>query len=54
MDNVAFFFHMLGVLLFVSGMVLAGAAFDTPCRAQLVAATSATATSTKIEGRIQE
>jgi hypothetical protein len=26
--NVAFFFHILGVLLFVSGIVLAGAAFE--------------------------
>ena len=32
MDNVAFFFHMLGVLLFVSGMVLAGAAFEAARR----------------------
>ncbi len=32
MDNVAFFFHILGVLLFVSGMVLAGAAFEAARR----------------------
>jgi len=32
MQNVAFFFHMLGVLLFVSGMVLAGAAFEAARR----------------------
>ena len=32
MDNVAFFFHILGVLLFVSGIVLAGAAFEAARR----------------------
>jgi uncharacterized membrane protein len=32
MDNVAFFFHILGVLLFISGMVLAGAAFEAARR----------------------
>jgi uncharacterized membrane protein len=29
MDNVALFFHLLGALLFVAGIVLAGAAFET-------------------------
>ncbi len=32
MDNVALFFHLLGALLFVSGIVLAGAAFETARR----------------------
>ncbi len=32
MENVAFFFHILGALLFVSGMVLAGAAFEAARR----------------------
>jgi hypothetical protein len=32
--NVAFFFHILGVLLFVSGIVLAGAAFEAARRRQ--------------------
>lgn len=32
MTNVAFLFHILGVLLFVSGMVLAGAAFEAARR----------------------
>jgi uncharacterized membrane protein len=32
MSNVAFFFHILGVLLFVSGMVLAGTAFEAARR----------------------
>jgi uncharacterized membrane protein len=29
MDDVALFFHLLGALLFVAGIVLAGAAFET-------------------------
>jgi Predicted integral membrane protein (DUF2269) len=29
LDNVALFFHLLGALLFVAGIVLAGAAFET-------------------------
>jgi len=32
MTDVAFFFHILGVLLFVAGMVLAGAAFEAARR----------------------
>ena len=32
MNNVAFFFHILGVLLFVSGLVLAGVAFEAARR----------------------
>ena len=32
MDNVALFFHILGVLLFVSGIALAGAAFEAARR----------------------
>jgi uncharacterized membrane protein len=32
MQNVAFLFHILGVLLFVSGMVLAGAGFEAARR----------------------
>jgi uncharacterized membrane protein len=32
MDDVALFFHLLGALLFVSGMLLAGAAFETARR----------------------
>ena len=32
MDDVVFFFHVLGVLLFVSGIVLAGAAFEAARR----------------------
>jgi hypothetical protein len=34
MSNVAFFFHILGVLLFVSGIVVAGAAFEVARRRQ--------------------
>jgi hypothetical protein len=32
MNDVALFFHLLGALLFVSGIVLAGAAFDVARR----------------------
>lgn len=32
MDHVALFFHLLGALLFVAGIVLAGAAFETARR----------------------
>ncbi|MGH2885622.1 MAG: DUF2269 family protein [Solirubrobacteraceae bacterium] len=32
MDNVALFFHLLGALLFVSGIVLAGVAFEAARR----------------------
>jgi hypothetical protein len=32
MDNVALFFHILGALLFVAGIVLAGAAFEAARR----------------------
>jgi hypothetical protein len=32
MDNVALFFHLLGALLFVAGIVLAGAAFEAARR----------------------
>lgn len=32
MNNVAFFFHILGVLLFVSGIVVAGVAFESARR----------------------
>lgn len=34
MDNVALFFHLLGALLFVAGIVVAGAAFETARRRQ--------------------
>src|SRR5579875_3932780 len=34
MYNVAFFFHILGVLLFVSGIVVAGVPFETARRRQ--------------------
>lgn len=34
MYNVAFFFHILGVLLFVAGIVVAGAAFEAARRRQ--------------------
>ena len=34
MENVAFFFHILGVLLFVAGIVVAGAAFEAARRRQ--------------------
>lgn len=34
MENVAFFFHILGVMLFVAGMALAGAAFEAARRQQ--------------------
>ncbi len=34
MDNVALFFHLLGALLFVAGIVLAGVAFETARRRQ--------------------
>lgn len=34
MDNLALFFHLLGALLFVAGIVLAGAAFETARRRQ--------------------
>jgi uncharacterized membrane protein len=34
-DNVALFFHLLGVLLFVAGMVIAGAAFEAARRREL-------------------
>lgn len=34
MYNVAFFFHILGVLLFVSGIVVAGVAFEAARRRQ--------------------
>lgn len=37
MYNVAFFFHMLGVLLFVSGIVVAGVAFESARRRALPA-----------------
>ena len=32
MENVAFFFHIVGVMLFVAGIVLAGAAFEAARR----------------------
>jgi len=32
MDNVALFFHLFGALLFVAGIVLAGAAFEAARR----------------------
>ena len=32
MDNVALFFHIVGALLFVAGIVLAGAAFEAARR----------------------
>jgi MFS family permease len=34
MENVAFFFHILGVMLFVAGIVVAGAAFEAARRRQ--------------------
>jgi uncharacterized membrane protein len=34
MENVAFFFHILGVMLFVAGIVVAGAAFEAARRKQ--------------------
>ena len=34
MENVAFFFHILGVLLFVAGIVVAGVAFEAARRKQ--------------------
>ena len=34
MENVAFFFHILGVMLFVAGTVVAGAAFEAARRRQ--------------------
>lgn len=34
MDNVALFFHLLGALLFVAGILLAGVAFETARRRQ--------------------
>jgi hypothetical protein len=32
MENVAFFFHIVGVMQFVAGIVLAGAAFEAARR----------------------
>jgi len=34
MENVAFFIHILGVMLFVAGIVVAGAAFEAARRRQ--------------------